>query len=51
MNGLITPVLGSRSRESYSDDITALYATAVLGVIWAIQFARKRTSGIDTEFQ
>lgn len=30
---------------------TALYATVVLGVIWAIQFARKGTSGIDTEFQ
>ena len=51
MNGLITRVVGSRNRESYSDDITALYATAVLGVIWAIQFAQKGTSGIDTEFQ
>jgi len=51
MNGLITRVVGSRNRETYSDDITALYATAVFGVIWAIQFAQKGTSGIDIKFQ
>ncbi|MFC7044311.1 hypothetical protein ACFQH6_20660 [Halobacteriaceae archaeon GCM10025711] len=30
---------------------TALYASAVLGVAWIIQYTRKGTSGVDYEFQ
>jgi hypothetical protein len=46
-----TPFDSTPQTIAFVGVVAALYATMVFGVTWAIQFARKGTSGIDTDFQ